>query len=75
MRQEDLTPRQKEILQLVWEGLTSREIAEQLHLSVSTVEAHRTMMMKKLRLRNRAELLNMAIQKHIISVDISRRYN
>ena len=51
-RPEDLTPREQEILQLVWAGLTNRTIAEQLHISIKTAEAHRANMMKKLRVSN-----------------------
>ena len=43
-----LTPRQRQILQLVAEGLGTRQIAERLFLSVKTVESHRTQMMQRL---------------------------
>lgn len=65
---DDLTPREREILQLVAEGYTSREIAEMLSLSVKTVQAHRTSLMQKLDLHDRGELIKYAIQKKIIQV-------
>jgi DNA-binding NarL/FixJ family response regulator len=66
-----VTPREKEVLQLIREGMTSREIAKQLHIGVSTVASHRITIMKKLRARNRSELLMSAIQKNIISPEIT----
>lgn len=65
-RPEDLTPREYEILQLVWAGLTNRAIAEQLHISVKTAEAHRANMMKKLRVSNIAQLLKRALEEGLL---------
>ena len=67
-RPEDLTAREKEILQLIWNGLTNREIASRLKISVNTVEAHRTTTMKKLRVSNTAELLKAAIQQELVAI-------
>ena len=64
-----LSLREREILQLVAEGKASREIADLLNISVKTVEAHRTHMMKKLGLRNTANLTKFAIREGIISID------
>jgi DNA-binding NarL/FixJ family response regulator len=64
----ELTPREREILQLIAEGYTSREIAEMLSLSVKTVQAHRTSLMQKLDLHDRGDLIKYAIQKKIIEV-------
>ena len=69
MRPSPLTPRQKQVVQLIWEGLTNREIAKRLRIQMSTVEAHRAMIMTRLRVRNSAALLRTAIEQHIISVD------
>lgn len=66
-RPEDLTPREQEILQLVWEGLTNRTIAEQLHISIKTAEAHRANMMKKLRVSNIAQLLKTALEEGLLA--------
>lgn len=52
-----LTPREDEILQLIWCGLGNRAIASHLSISVKTVEAHRANMMNKLRVSNTAQLL------------------
>ncbi len=62
-----LTPRQQEVLRLLAEGLTSREIAERLGLSVKTVEHHRENIMERLGLRTRADLIRYALQKGLIS--------
>jgi DNA-binding NarL/FixJ family response regulator len=65
-RPEDLTRREQEILQLIWSGLKNKEIAPRLHISVKTVEAHRSAMMKKVRVTNTAQLLKAAIQGQMI---------
>ena len=56
-----LTPRQKTILRLVAQGLTHREIAGHLGISVRTVEVHRFNLMRRLRVRNVAQLLRQAL--------------
>ncbi|HEU0295407.1 MAG TPA: response regulator transcription factor [Anaerolineales bacterium] len=63
-----LSAREREVLQLIAEGKTSREIAEILHLSVKTVQSHRTSLMQKLDLHDRGELIKYAIQKKIIEL-------
>jgi two-component system response regulator NreC len=63
-----LTPREREVLQLIAEGKTSREIAELLNLSVKTVQSHRTSLMQKLDLHDRGDLIKYAIQKRIIEI-------
>ena len=63
-----LTPREREVLQLIAEGYTNKQIAEILNLSIKTVGVHRTNMMKKLDLHNRGELIKYAIQKKIIEI-------
>ena len=57
-----LTDREFEVLQLVGEAKSNREIAERLHLSHKTVETHRLNMMHKLKLRTSAKLLRFAMQ-------------
>jgi DNA-binding NarL/FixJ family response regulator len=52
---EDLSPREREVLELMAQGLKNREIAEQLFLSEATVKTHVRHLLDKLRLRNRAE--------------------
>ena len=56
-----ITPRQKEILRLVAQGLTNRQIADQLKISVRTIEVHRFNLMRRLRVRNVAQLLRQAL--------------
>jgi two-component system response regulator NreC len=63
-----LSSREREVLQLIAEGKTSREIAEILHLSVKTIQSHRTSLMQKLDLHDRGELIKYAIQKKIIEL-------
>ncbi len=65
---DQLTLRQKEVLQLVAEGKTTRQIAAELHLSVKTVEKHRSQMMKKLGLQNIQSLMKYALRKGLIQV-------
>ena len=60
-RIEALTPRQKEILRLVVQGLTNREVADQLDISVRTVEVHRFNLMRRLKVRNVAQLVRQAL--------------
>lgn len=61
-----LTPREREILQLVAEGQSSKEIAAKLDLSVKTVETHRTRVMRKLRLRSVTDLVRYAIRNKMV---------
>lgn len=63
-----LSSREREVLQLIAEGKTSREIAEILSLSVKTVQSHRTSLMQKLNLHDRGDLIKYAIQKKIIEL-------
>jgi len=62
-----LTPREREILQLVAEGKSNKEIAGMLNLSVYTVETHRANLMEKLGLKGVPELILYAVRKGIIS--------
>jgi len=61
----NLTPREKEILQLIAEGHLNKEIAEQLNLSLKTVLAHRNNMMQKLNIHKQADLVRYAIKEGI----------
>jgi DNA-binding NarL/FixJ family response regulator len=64
---DSLTPREREVLQLIAEGRPPREIAETLYISIKTVETHRAHLMHKLNTRNTAELIRYAIRKGITS--------
>ena len=63
-----LTPRQREILQLLAEGRSAKEIAETLAISARTVEFHKYQMMETLQLHNSAELVHFAIKHGIVSI-------
>lgn len=62
-----LTAREREVLQLIAEGKTNKDIANQLTLSVYTVEAHRSRLMEKLNLHSTGDLVRFAIRNGIIS--------
>jgi two-component system, NarL family, response regulator NreC len=62
-----LTPREREILQLVAEGKSNKDVANLLNLSVYTIETHRSNIMEKLNLRGIPELILYAVRKGIIS--------
>jgi len=64
-----LTEREREILQLLAEGRSSKEIAAHIGVSVKTVETHRRNMMQKLNMRSVAELTKYAIREGLISVE------
>jgi two-component system response regulator NreC len=66
---ERLTPREREILQLIAEGYSNRGMAELLCLSIKTIQSHRANLMSKLGIYTTAELTQYAIRKHIISPD------
>jgi two-component system, NarL family, response regulator NreC len=62
-----LTPREREILQMVAEGKSNKEVASILNLSVYTVETHRSNIMEKLKLKGLPELILYAVRKGIIA--------
>ena len=61
-----LTDREREVLQLLAEGRSNKEVANVLNLSLSTVETHRTNMMQKLNLHSSAEIVLYAVRKKLI---------
>jgi DNA-binding NarL/FixJ family response regulator len=63
-----LTPRQREVLQLVAEGRSAKEIAADLAISTRTVEFHKYQMMEALGLHNSPELIRYALRNHLITV-------
>ena len=65
-RQTGLTPRERQVLQLLVEGKTTREIASDLLISAKTVDSHRMNLMKKLELHNVAGLVRYAIRQGMI---------
>jgi DNA-binding NarL/FixJ family response regulator len=67
---QHLTPRQREVLQLIAEGHTSREIAHLLDLSVKTIETHRSQLMARLDIHDIAGLVRYAIRVGLVSPEI-----
>jgi DNA-binding NarL/FixJ family response regulator len=63
-----VTPREREIIQLLAEGKSNKETASALSVSVKTVEAHRANIMRKLRLRSVTDLVRYAIRNKIVQV-------
>ncbi len=62
-----LTPREREIVQLLAEGKSNKEVASALNISVKTVETHRTNIMRKLRFHSVGELVRYAVRNNIVS--------
>ena len=63
---EPLTLREREVLKLIAEAYTNREIGEILHLAAKTVESHRANLLRKLGMRDRVELVRYAIRRGLI---------
>ena len=63
-----MTEREVDVLRMIALGHTNSEIAEQLHLSVRTVETHRAHIQQKLRLSARAELVRYALERGLVKV-------
>lgn len=66
MRRSKLSKKEKEILHYLVDGMSSREIAERLQLSVRTVDNHRANMMRRLQVKNAAELVRMAVEEKLL---------
>ncbi|MBI4728727.1 MAG: response regulator transcription factor [Acidobacteria bacterium] len=66
---DQLSKREREIVKLIAEGRTNRDIAEMLCLSIKTVQAHRANFMRKLGLHDRTELVKYAIRRGIIDLE------
>ena len=64
-----LTNREREVLQLIAEGLSNQRIAAELVISVKTVEAHKAHIMAKLHARNRTDLIRYAIKRGLIGLE------
>lgn len=65
-----LTSREQEVMRLLAEGRTVREVAAELSLSIKTVEAHKLNLMRKLDIHNRASLIEYAMQKGLIAAPV-----
>ena len=66
---QDLTPRQREVLQLIAEGHSTKDMAQRLNLSVKTIETHRTELMHRLGIHDVAGLVRYAIRTGIVTPD------
>jgi DNA-binding NarL/FixJ family response regulator len=66
---ESLSPREREVLQLIAEGHSTKEVARALKVSVKTVETHRRQLMNKLELFSVAELTRYAIREGLVSLE------
>lgn len=66
---EQLSDREKEVLELIAKGYANKEIAEKLVISVKTVETHKTRVMEKLGLKTRPELVEFAMKKGLLTFD------
>jgi DNA-binding NarL/FixJ family response regulator len=64
-----LTPRQREVLKLIAEGVTTKQIAHHLTVSPKTVEAHRKSLMERLGIRDVAGLVRLAVRAGLVSLD------
>lgn len=62
----EISPREKEVLELVAQGFSTKQIADKLDISVRTVESHRINMLKKLEVSNTAELIRKSIELKIL---------
>jgi len=66
--QEELTPREREIVKLIAEGYTNQQIADLLHRSVKTIESHRSNILRKLGIHDSIELVKYAVRKKLIEI-------
>jgi DNA-binding NarL/FixJ family response regulator len=66
---ESLTPRQREILQLIAEGYSTKQMALSLNISVKTVETHRAQLMDRLQIHNIAGLVRYAIRNGLLHLE------
>lgn len=68
-KENQLTTREIEIIQQIGKGLSNKEIADKLFISVRTVDSHKNHMMQKLKLRSSAEIIIYAIKNKIIEIE------
>ena len=69
-RYDLLTGREREVLKLLAEGLSAKQVASHLNLSVKTVDVHKTNLMRKLDVHDRAELIKWAIRNRVIRLPV-----
>jgi DNA-binding NarL/FixJ family response regulator len=66
---DTLSAREREVLQLAAEGLTSAEIGDKLHIGKRTVETHRANLQRKMGLKSHADLIRLALKKGLVTID------
>jgi two-component system response regulator NreC len=66
---ESLTSRERQVLQLIAEGKTNRQIAQELNVALKTIDTHRSRLMQKLDLHDQAALIKYALRRGIVSLD------
>jgi DNA-binding NarL/FixJ family response regulator len=66
---EKLTPREREVLQALAEGLSDKEIAQRLHLGVGTVHSHVTNILSKLEVSSRLQALVFAVRHGVVTIE------
>lgn len=66
LKKDPVTPREREIIQLIAEGHSSKDVSNVLHISVKTVDAHRANLMRKLHLRSISDIVRYAIRNNIV---------
>ncbi len=66
---QELTGREKEVLQLVVKGLTSKQMAEHLNLSQRTVDHHRSNLLRKFKIKNSVEMVNYAVRNGFVPAE------
>lgn len=69
LKSDLLTKREKQIIQLVVDGLSNKEIAEQLFISIRTVDSHKNNIMQKLSLKSSVELVKYAIKHNLVNLN------
>ena len=69
-RYKQLTNREREVFQLIAEGHTTRQVAEMLYVSISTIKSHRVNIMEKLRIETPVKLIHFAIQLGLVDPDL-----
>lgn len=70
----DLSPREKDVLELICKQYTNPEIAQKLNISYRTVEGHRANLLRKLQCKNMAGLVAIAILRNLVQIDLSDFY-
>jgi len=68
IEQQELTPREREVVKLIAEGHTNQQIADLLHRSIKTIESHRANILRKLDIHDTIELVKYAVRKKLIEI-------